>query len=174
MDFLIPICGCIWYKPAKTKLTMNTVEWSDKGGGIRPCYEWTSFRLSNIACWWANGSWRIESLFSLRALHLQPASAIAECIACVLYSADYAGTCASVVTLRLVSGQWDTDLLEMQIRGTIRSKHWDQPQVCAHHISGSPPALRYQTSWHGFTSHCNSYFGRSYLVMKLLSHQSQQ
>ncbi|EDK99970.1 mCG146942 [Mus musculus] len=43
--------------------------------------------------------------------------------------------------------------LVFQVRSLAGSWKSSKPQVCAHQVSGSRPALPYQTSWHGFTSH---------------------
>lgn len=34
------------------------------------------------------------------------------------------------------------------LSGSLESR---KPQVCAHYVSGSQPALHYQPSWHGLT-----------------------
>ena len=40
-----------------------------------------------------------------------------------------------------------------QVRNLAGSWESPKPQVCAHRVSRSQPALPYQTSWHGFVSH---------------------
>jgi hypothetical protein len=38
-----------------------------------------------------------------------------------------------------------------QVRSLAESRESPKPQVCAHQVSMSQPALPHQTSWHGFT-----------------------